>query len=98
MNEENKIDWDVKAEYLLVPVEPTEEMYEAGYNVLREIHAGPFGGSPSLGHAGKVFRAMVAACSIPINQQSNNIKLTKAQLQARNTQKVLDLMMKEDTR
>ena len=45
----------------LTPFEPTDAMYEAGYNVLREIHAGPFGGSPSLGHAGKVFRTMLQA-------------------------------------
>ena len=47
--------------YEVTPIEPTDEMYEAGYNVLKEIHAGPFGGSPSLGHAGKVFREMLEA-------------------------------------
>lgn len=45
----------------LVPVEPTDEMYEAGYNKLRDIHSGPFNGSPSLGHSGVVYRAMLAA-------------------------------------
>lgn len=45
--------------YQLTPVEPTDEMYGAGYDVLREIHAGPFNGSPSLGHAGQVFKAML---------------------------------------
>lgn len=57
-----KQDVVVKPEgFEVTPIEPTDEMYEAGYNVLREIHAGPFGGSPSLGHAGKVFRAMLEA-------------------------------------
>ena len=43
-----------------VPVEPTPDMYSAGYDVLRAIHNGPFNGAPSLGHAGTVFRAMLA--------------------------------------
>lgn len=38
----------------------TEAMIEAGYDVLKRIHAGPFDGSPSLGHALDVWNAMVA--------------------------------------
>jgi hypothetical protein len=63
-------------ELQLVPVEPTEEMYDVGYDVLREIHAGPFNGSPSFGHAGKVFRAMVAAAPVMVAAPALNEPLT----------------------
>lgn len=53
----------------LVPVEPTDEMYEAGYNKLRGIHSGPFNGSPSLGHSGVVYRAMLAASPAAPSQE-----------------------------
>lgn len=58
-------------------IEPTDEMYEAGYNVLKEIHAGPFGGSPSLGHAGKVYRAMLDAAPKAKPGQQNSIDLLR---------------------
>lgn len=44
-------------------VDVTDTMIEAGYDVLKRIHFGPFNGSPSLGHAADVFEAMV--CVLP---------------------------------
>lgn len=59
----------VPAGWQLVPVEPTDEMYEAGYVKLREIHSGPFNGSPSLGHAGSVWRDMLSAAPKPAGKE-----------------------------
>ena len=42
-------------------VQITHKMIQAGYSVLCEIQTGPCRGSPSLEHAGKVFRAMLNA-------------------------------------
>jgi hypothetical protein len=72
----------VPAGYQLTPIEPTDEMYTAGYNVLRETHAGAFGGAPSLGQSGLVFRAMLAAApslDAPVYQEPSECQMAPVQ-------------------
>ncbi len=52
-----------------VPIDCTDEMMQAGYEVMRDMPHGPFGYSPSLGHSLKVFEAMLSAAPQPVKTE-----------------------------
>lgn len=57
----------VPAGWVLVPVEPTMEMYEAGYDATRLADGTPQFANAGfyLGHSGNIYRAMIAATPTP---------------------------------